>query len=1028
MKLFMPVKLILLLMISALLCSRSESSAEEIRFSRDVLPILSDRCFHCHGPDESHREADLRLDLKEDAFADRGGYAVIVPHKISESELMTRITTDDETLLMPPQDSHRKPLTDAEVMILRKWIEGGAHWGKHWAYEKPIRPVIPDRAQHPIDYFVTTRLKKAGLSLSSPADKRTLLRRVCFDLTGLPPTSKQAQKFLSDTSADAYEQLVERLLASDHYGERMAMWWLDAARYSDTDGFQQDATRTNWPWRDWVIHEFNSNQPFNKFIREQFAGDLLPNASDEQILATSFHRQHMTNGEGGRDPEESRIDYVIDRVNTTGTVLLGLTLGCAQCHSHKFDPITQEDYYSLFAFFNNIDEDGSAGRKAKPYLEYSSPYVDRAVAEAEQLVEFRAKKVDSVKKRAEQEFAVWLDQLVQQTEKEYQGWTIIQPGRLESVAGTVLDHVGDGIVQTSGPLPRQDDYLVFVNHGHTRITGIRLEIFPHASHTSGKYTRGENGEFILTDIKLQVHQKGRSQLQDIQITNAIADAEPPTKGRRYGLIKDTLDDDPRNGWTTAGIEEIVPHTAVFELGDPLFLEQGEELVVVLLHRSTEGNANIGRFRVSVTDQPGQAVRSLEPMPLEKLALAEVNSSAEVNSELRSELFAQFLVDHIEFQVVNAALEQAKNQLLQVKKAAGKLNVMVLSEKAEKRETHILERGVWDNKGKIVSADVPSAIMSLSSENELSRLDLANWIVSPENPLTSRVISNHLWQLCFGAGLVRTPDDFGLQGEFPSHPDLLDWLALELVESDWNLKHLLKEIVTSQTYRQSSNVSKELYEMDPENRLLARATRFRLPSWMIRDAALLSSGLLNPAIGGPPVMPYQPEGVWKEMFMGRFVYESSQGPAQFRRTIYAFWRRSAAPTFLFDSAQRRVCEVGRRLTNTPLHALTLLNDQTQLEASRELAQCIMKDSVSVEHQVDQLFQRVLTRSPTAEEQAILIREFERTNVYYAKHPDDAKRLLNFGQPENQDDSQYVEQAALMVIASLIFNLDEAISHE
>lgn len=1019
----------LLLGMAAALC-QPISAAEEVRFSRDVLPILSDRCFHCHGPDPAHREADLRLDQREDAMADRGGYAAVTPGDPQASELLVRLSTDDPELQMPPPDSHRKSLTKSEIEILERWIAEGAAWGRHWAFEPPLRPPVPESHPHPIDAFVQQRLamEEVEFGLSPEAPRATLIRRLSLDLIGLPPTIDEVDAFVADDSPDAYPRLVARLLNSPHYGERMAMWWLDAARYADTDGYQGDATRTNWPWRDWVVRAFNENRPFDQFTIEQFAGDLLPDATPEQILATCFHRNHMTNGEGGRDPEESRVDYVIDRVNTTGTVWLGLTLGCSQCHSHKFDPISHSDYYSLYAFFNSIDEDGRAGSGAKPYLKYRSPHVERAVAEAGNVVDARKPLEAAALRQATQEFEPWLIDQLAHVQEGFVPWQVLRANSLEGVEGTQLSQEPDGAIQTSGPNPRQDDYRIIAAPDLPRVTGLQLEVFPHESHTEGKLSRGASGEFVLTDVKLQIRREGSSQLRDIEIASAIADVEREAKGRNYGKVSDTLDDDPRNGWTTESHDPKQPHRAVFALAEPLTLRPDEQLIFVLLHRSTEGDANIGRFRVSATDQPGPAVKTLGTMPLEELAATSLADSAKIPAQLRQRLLDQFLVDHAPYQEAKEALERAQRQLAEVQRAAGDLSVMVLAEREEPRKTHILERGVWDAHGEEVSRKVPAAILAWPGERTQTRLDLAHWLVSEENPLTARVVVNHLWQLCFGAGLVRTPEDFGLQGEPPTHPALLDWLAVELIEHQWDLQHILRLIVTSETYRQSSHVSPELLLRDPENRLWARGARFRLPSWMIRDVALRTSGLLNPAVGGPPVMPYQPEGVWTEMFMGRYRYEPSQGAAQYRRTLYAFWRRSSSPTFLFDSAQRRVCEVGRRETNTPLHALTLLNDLSMLEASRELARSILPQESSPRSRLSTIFRAIVSRFPSERELEVLQREWERASQHYQAEPQDALRLLNLGQPSAEACSEPQALAAYMVAASLIFNLDEAMTHE
>ncbi|WP_417375365.1 PSD1 and planctomycete cytochrome C domain-containing protein [Gimesia maris] len=1021
-------KLILLLILIS--SGNQLCAADQINFSHDILPILSDRCFHCHGPDPTHREADLRLDLVEAATENRDGTFAIAPGKPELSEVLARITSTDADLLMPPADSHRKPLTKKQIETIRQWIAEGAQWGKHWSFEPPVKVALNEQEAklNPIDALVERKLTEERLVFSEPASRRTLIRRLSFDLTGLPPTVDEVEAFVNDKSPDADQKQVNRLLKSKHYGERMAMWWLDLARYSDTDGFQQDSTRTNWPWRDWVIQSFNENKPFDQFTIEQFAGDLLPNATDEQKLATCFHRNHMTNGEGGRDPEESRVDYVIDRVNTTGTVWLGLTLGCCQCHSHKFDPISQTDYYSLYAFFNSIDEDGKAGSRAKPYLKFQSPLAARAVKEAQQVVDDRKPRETAALQQAKQEFEPWLVQQLQKVQNEFTAWHLPELQSVTSVEGTRLSVESEGVIQARGPELRQDDYRLIVATDLPRVTGLRLEVFPHESHTAGKLSRGDSGEFILTDVKLQVRREGSSQLRDIDFVSAIADVEKDVKGRNYGKIKDTLDDDPRNGWTTETHDAHQKHVAVFELAEPLVLDEREELIFVMLHRSTEGNANIGRFRVMLTDQPGPAVRSLEPMPLEALAAAKIEDPEKLDAKLKQRLLDQFLVDHELYQQRKSELDQANTQLAQVKKAAGELNVMVLAERKEPRKTFVLERGVWDKHGKEVSRSVPAAVLALSAEKTKDRLDLAEWLVSRQNPLTARVVVNHLWQNCFGTGLVRTPGDFGLQGELPTHPDVLDWLAVELMEHDWDLQHILRLIVTSRTYQQQSKVTAELLERDPENRLLARGARFRLPSWMIRDAALQASGLLNPALGGPPVMPYQPQGVWTEMFMGRFRYEPSQGAAQYRRSLYAFWRRSSAPTFLFDSAQRRVCEVQPRRTNTPLQALTLLNDQSILESSRELARMAIQRKKTVEKRLDFIAQHTLSRTLQQRESEVLKQEQQQSFAYYRKKPDEALKLISSGQPPAENKVSPEELAAYMVVASMVFNLDEAMTHE
>ena len=1084
------------------------SAADAPSFNRDVLPILSDNCFACHGPDAKQAKGGLRLDLRDSATKPaKSGETAIVPGKPTASALVKRIETKDADKLMPPADSH-KQLTSAQKDVLKRWVAAGAKYEAHWAFVPPVKAPLPSvqfsvssvqskpgrsgpllntdplntEHSHPIDRFILARLAQEKLSPSPEAAPHTLIRRLSYDLTGLPPTPAEVDAFVREFSLShlpaftpasgagekvsrreseqrAVTQLVDRLLASPHFGERMAMWWLDAARYSDTDGYQADATRSNWPWRDWVVASFNANMRFDQFTREQFAGDLLPNATPEQQLATCFHRNHMTNGEGGRDPEESRVDYVIDRVNTVGTVWLGLTLNCVQCHAHKYDPLPHADFYRLAAFFNSIDEDGKAGGGAKPYLSYQSPHAARAVTEAQALVDARKPREAEARKVADAPFTEWLATQAKAVAKGFSAWHPLRAIALESIEGTRLEQSTDGIVQASGPNPNHEDYRVIGSVKLPRVTGLKLEVLPYASHTGGGLSRGKSGEFILTDIKVQVQRRGSSQIRDILVTGAVADASADQKGaREYGDIKGVLDDDPRNGWTTKGLDPKQPRTAVFALAEPLVLDADEELIFELRHRSTLGDANIGRFRVSVTDQAGAAVREVGVAPMEEFAalvrsnqfsvisnqsegtgspkpaqpaaapLKTENWSLNTPAKLRSRLFDQFLADHAPYQVAKSALDRANRQLSEVKAAAGKLNVMVLAERKEPRATHILLRGVWDKPGEKVERGVPAAVASWPAGAEPTRLGLANWLTARDNPLTARVVVNNLWAMLFGNGLVRTPEDFGLQGERPTHPELLDWLAVEFMESGWDVKHILKVMATSATYRQSSAVSPALLARDPENRLLARAPRFRLPAWMLRDGALRSGGLLNPALGGPPVRPHQPEGVWEEIFMGRFKYEPSEGAAQHRRSLYAFWRRSIAPTFLFDSAQRRVCEVRTPRTNTPLQALTLLNDETFLEASRALAARVLSRAVKPEDRVAEICRAVLARPPSAKEAAVLQRELTRALVLYRAKPEDAAALVAGTLLSPMTNASLPEQAAYTVVASMVFNLDEAITHE
>ena len=1031
--------LVRILTLTGLLLSGFGSALAESRtdFNRDIRPILSDNCFSCHGFDASSREADLRLDTREGATVDLGGYAAIVPEKPDESELMKRITSADSDLVMPPADSHRKPLKPAQVKLIRDWIAEGAVWGKHWAFVPPERPAITELKTHPIDALLARELQRRGLKPAQRAEVHTLARRLHFDLTGLPPQWKRVQQLGSDPTEAEWEELIDELLASPQFGERMAMWWLDGARYSDTDGFQQDSTRTNWPWRDWVVNSFNRNKPFDQFTIEQFAGDLLPDATPEQKMATCFHRNHMNNGEGGRDPEESRVDYVLDRVNTTGTLWLGLTLGCTQCHDHKFDPISQRDYYSLSAYFNSIDETGAAGGKAAPYLKVRSPSVSRQIKVAELEFADSNAELSVVRQQAEREFEPWLASRINEVRNGFQPWTVLNAKRLLTSEGYTLKQTDDGtIIGSNTDLP-QDDYIVTLDQvSLDRITALRLEVFPHPDHTEGKYSFAESGEFILTNIRLLVRQNGSSQIRELEFARAVADVEGTGVDSGYKSVRDTLDDDPRKGWTTRTKPSDVPHVAIFELKEPLELSDDEQIDIYLMQRSLAPRELMGRFRLSATDQRGNAVRKIGRMPMEELADVLANDvvstpaiSASIPASLRKSLLDQFLEDHALWQANRRRNDRFRSQLSSVKKAAGDVNVMILKEREKPRTTHILERGVWDQKGDEVTRSVLPVVLEAKPEESRDRLALGRWIVDRRNPLTARVICNQVWQLFFGAGLVRTPSDFGQQGELPTHPDLLDWLAVEFMESGWDIKHLVKLIVTSETYRQSSNISHELMELDPENRLLARGARYRLPSWMIRDASLRTSGLLDLTQGGPPVFPYQPPGIWRDQFMGRFTYTPSVGASQNRRTLYAFWRRSSAPTFLFDAAMRRTCEVVPRRTNTPLHALTLLNNTTSLESARALAdQAVQSAEDSPSERIAFLFRSALSRNPLEAEVETLAAKLKTAISYYRKNPDQAARLVQVGQLGPPETSTLPEVAGTMLIANLILNLDESMTHE
>jgi hypothetical protein len=812
-------------------------SQEKIDFARDVLPILSDNCFRCHGPDEKARKGDLRLDRKEDVL--RTASPVIVPGKAEASEVIKRITTTDPEEIMPPPRVNKK-LTAAQITTLRNWVDQGATWGQHWAFVKPSRPAVPQvgngsgEARNPIDNFILDRLHREGLKPSPVAEKERLIRRVTLDLTGLPPTLEEMDAFLKDESAGAYEKVVDRLLASPRFGERMAWDWLDAARYADSNGYQGDGERTMWPWRDWVVKAFNDNMPYDTFSMWQLAGDLLPKPTREQILATGFNRNHMINGEGGRIAEENRIEYVFDQTETTATAWLGLTFTCCRCHDHKFDPLSRSDYYRMFAYFNQTPVNGGGGSgQTAPVIDFGTP--------------------EQEKKRKDAQAAY--DDLVK--------------------------------------------------------------------------------KIVPTETKL----------------------------REAGMVKN------KEGKYETNLPQVIESS----------LRKGPN------DRADQNYDELSKF-----------YKDKEPEYIKLL------------SEVRK---------------AKQARDAAANAVPKV---------MVMADMPQWRDTFMLTRGAYDKRENKVSPGTPANLPHLSTSwlphKAANRLELANWIISRENPLTARVTVNRFWQMFFGTGLVKTAEDFGVQGERPSHPELLDYLAVEFIESKWDVKHLLRLIVTSSTYRQSSRITPELKERDPDNRLLARGPRHRLPAWIIRDQALAASGLLTATIGGPPVKPYQPAGIWEEATFGNKRYQQDKGEALYRRSLYVFWRRIIGPTMFFDVANRQTCSVKTVITNTPLHALATLNDTTYVESGRVLAQLAMEQAKIDSDRLTLAFRRCTARKPTDAELKILQGALDKQRAVFAKDREAASKLLKVGESPRNTKLDPIEHAALAVVCGLILNLDEVLTNQ
>ena len=997
----------------------SAAWAGDVNFGRDIQPILSENCYFCHGTDAKTREADLRLDLFESAVAS----GAIKPGQPNDSELVRRIFSDDPDAVMPPPKSNRK-LTDAQKQLLKRWIEEGATYSKHWAFVAPKRPAVPvvtnARIVNSIDAFIVARLQKEGLTQSPEADPAELLRRVTLELTGLPPTLEELDAFLeesrslpSDRDAGAYEAVVERLLNSHRFGERMVWEWLDAARYADTNGYQGDPTRAMWYWRDWAIAAFNENMPFDRFTREQLAGDLLPNPTQDQLIATGFHRNHMINGEGGRIAEESRVEYVQDRVETTGAVWMGLTLVCCRCHDHKYDPFTQKEYYQLAAYFNSIDESGAndAGGLANPVLIFPTAdqqeRIDKLKAEEQQLEVARVE----LEKRLREQQSAWEESFDSGGGQSFEPtWHVLKPTELKAEEGTTLAVQDDGSILASDPSPAKDEYVLRFEPALEDLTGFKLEALPDQRFTNGGPGRApENGNFVLSEWSLGLNNRtAEIGFASVDYSQGGWDGDKAFDGK--------LD----TGWAVAD-EFGKPHVLIAEIKKP---SPGKKKVSMRLSFHFGGQHTLGRFRISTTsDNPAR----FRPVP-DTIRQLLAKPAGERTKDERQQLTQYYLDMQPELAEAKRQRDEARKRREAAERSARR--TMVMRERTEPRETTILIKGAYNAPGEKVEHGVLTGLAPLPADAPKNRLALADWLLSPDHPLTARVTVNRLWQQFFGVGLVKSSEDFGLQGERPSHPELLDWLAVEFRESGWDIKHLVRLMVTSATYRQATRASPALIERDPTNRLLARGPRHRWPSWMLRDQALAVSGLLVERVGGPPVKGYQPEGIWEEATFGQIKYQQDRGEALYRRSLYQFWRRIVAPTVFFDVANRQNCTVKLERTNTPLHALVTLNDVTYVEAARALAQRTLLSTTAHDDpsRITELFRRCTSRVPKPSELDRLSQRLNTLRTTYANQPEAAARLIAIGESTPDPQLAPAELAAWTGLASLVLNLDETLSKE
>lgn len=1115
---------------------KGATAQHRLDFNRDIRPILSNKCFACHGPDATAKRIKLRLDSEAAAKADLGqGRRAIVPGDIAKSELVRRITAADEAERMPPSYAPHK-LTVQEIETLTEWVKQGAPWQQHWAFIPPVRPALPavkNKAwvRNLIDAFVLARLEKEGLQPSPEADRATLLRRVSLDLTGLPPTLTELDAFLNDTAPNAYEKVVDRLLASPRYGERMAFKWLDAARYADTNGYQIDGDRSAWRWRDWVIEAFNANKPYDQFITEQLAGDLLPNATLDQRIATAFNRNHRINAEGGIVPEEYRVEYVVDRVDTTSTVLMGLTLGCARCHNHKFDPFTQKEYYQLSAFFNSIDEDGHSFDQGNspPWMAAPTRAQQQQLAELEREIAQTEKQLAALEPAA----AGWQRRWERSLPSNQQQW--FPHEKLIVHIPFDADAEGKSRAPTFNPSDRayHDQYDSKKEDPPLNFPVEFKQGTPHFVPAPTGQGAAFDGKLYF-DAGIHADFRYKSTSKDYRERFSIAAWVYP-ETEQSGSILTKVSDAPAevengvpraDGYGLYFLNGKLHFNMVFRWGEdalrvetaePLPLKQWQHVAVVfdgtqawedrlriyvngearkltftqrnffLLFGGSKNTLKLGagggpqfRFKGAL-DEVRMYSRTLEPREIAILAcpdslqtIAALPASQRTPAQA-SKLRAAFLEslssdNDLDETHLNAKGQQAATarpqrhwrelherlRVIQQRKQALEEafpNLMVMADMPTPRPTYLLKRGAYDAPGEQVERNVPSVLANWQNNWPNNRLGFAKWLTNSNHPLTSRVAVNRIWQMLFGAGLVKTVEDFGAQGELPSHPELLDWLAVEFSDgalgsrseagnpqapsanrkfAKWNVKALLKTIVTSATYRQSSRLTTALQQHDPENRLLARGPRIRLSADIIRDQALSAAGLLVEQQGGPSVKPYQPDGLYKDMaFSGLTGYERDKGAGLWRRSLYTFWKRTVlSPTMqVFDASAREFCTVRDTRTNTPLQALNLMNDVTYLEAARFLAERMLTDGgATPEQRLAWGFRVLLSRQPNQRELQTLLRNLAKQQAHFQQNPQAVAQMLSVGDKRNQPSLSQTELASYAATASLLLNLDETITKQ
>jgi len=1009
-----------------------------VEFNRQIRPILSEKCFRCHGPDSAQRQAGLRLDEREAALTARKGWPAIVPGKPSQSALYKRITATGANDRMPPADSGQK-LSLAEIEQLKRWIEQGAPYERHWAFVAPRAEALPQVRlpswpKNAIDFIVLARLEREGIRPALEADKATLLRRVSLDLTGLPPTPREVDAFVADLSANAYEKAVDRLLASPRYGECMAQDWLDAARYADTNGYFSDFERQIWRWREWVIDAFNQNKPFDQFTIEQLAGDLLPGATQDHLIATGFNRNHMVTNETGIFDEEYRTEYVADRVDTMATVWLGLTAGCARCHDHKFDPLKQKEYYQLFAFFNQVPEKGLI-TEPNPAPLLSAP----TLAQQQQLQILQRRHSDAQRRFKQVEPTLHAD---------LKRWEMTAESTLPSAPSTDLDAYYDfdnRLIDATGNWRPAEARGTLKYEAGVQGTALAFDNAQHAElpagagpNIDGPWTislwarpTATSAGYLITKVEpmggrgLEIYWRKShfaARLGPSRSRALEASTTEPAAINEWHHVVVAYDGAGKPGSLRLFVDGVAQEAKASDVpggsasnGEPWRIGRSEATLgfqgrideLRFYHRPLTGDEVSNIYR-------GDLVRSILATPPDKRS-----------AKQKEQLLEYFIARH-----APAEMRTAYQQLMHARKQEDELRAaipttLVMRDMERPRDTYLLVRGQYNKHGDKVEATVPAFLPQLPPGAIPNRLGLARWLVSRDNPLTSRVIVNRYWQHFFGEGLVKSSNDFGAQGDWPSHPELLDWLAVQFVESGWNVKALHKLIVTSATYRQSSRMRME----DPANRLLARGPSFRLSAETIRDQALYASGLLVEKIGGPSVKPYQPPGLWEAVsYDAQMTYRQDHGDSLYRRGLYTFWKRQAPPPAMlsFDGPTRETCTVKRQSTNTPLQALVLLNDPTYVEAARALATQAMHETGDEPARARFAFRRALGRTPAADEVERLVRLFRLQHAEYRDNLKAARALLGVGERPLDKDLDPAELAAWTTVASVILNLHETIT--